>query len=96
MGPTWVLSVPGGPRVGPIDLAIKDVNDDFHRTTHGTSKHIISTDSYKEKPCQQYNFIGGDYHAVDVFYLKQLYVWSQVKAPRRTTSDFSQHQLITC
>ena len=26
MGPTWVLSAPGGPHVGPMDLAIKVVN----------------------------------------------------------------------
>ena len=25
MGPTWALSVPGGPHVGPINLAIRDV-----------------------------------------------------------------------
>ena len=26
MGPTWVLSGPGGPDVGPMNLAIKGVN----------------------------------------------------------------------
>ena len=26
MGPTWVLSAPGGPHVGPINLAIRDVH----------------------------------------------------------------------
>ena len=25
MGPTWVLSSPGGPHVGPMNLAIKDI-----------------------------------------------------------------------
>ena len=24
MGPTWVLSAPGGPQVGPMNLAIRD------------------------------------------------------------------------
>ena len=24
MGPTWVLSAPGGPHVGPMNLAIRD------------------------------------------------------------------------
>ena len=24
MGPTWVLSAPDGPHVGPMDLAVKD------------------------------------------------------------------------
>ena len=26
MGPTWVLSAPGGPHVGPVNLAIRVVN----------------------------------------------------------------------
>ena len=26
MGPTWVLSVPGGPHNGPINLAIRESN----------------------------------------------------------------------
>ena len=25
MGPTWVMSAPGGPHVGPMNLAIRDV-----------------------------------------------------------------------
>ena len=27
MGPTWVLSAPGGPHVGPMNLVIRDVMD---------------------------------------------------------------------
>ena len=26
MGPTWVLLAPGGPHVGPINLAIRDID----------------------------------------------------------------------
>ena len=26
MGPTWVLSAPDGPHVGPMNLAIRDAN----------------------------------------------------------------------
>ena len=29
MGPTWVLSAPDGPHVGPIDLAIKGIGSPF-------------------------------------------------------------------
>ena len=28
MGPTWVLLVPGGPHIGPMNLAVRDGNDD--------------------------------------------------------------------
>ena len=27
MGPAWVLSAPGGPHVGPVNLAIRVVNE---------------------------------------------------------------------
>ena len=30
MGPTWVLSAPDGPHVGPINLAIRDILDSGH------------------------------------------------------------------
>ena len=29
MGPTWVLSAPDGPHVGPMNLAIRDVFGDY-------------------------------------------------------------------
>ena len=35
MGPIWVLSSPDGPHIGPMNLAIRDVNLfmlDFHRS----------------------------------------------------------------
>ena len=30
VGPTWVLSAPGGPHVGPMNLAIRDVHQIVH------------------------------------------------------------------
>ena len=29
MGPTWVLSAPDGPHVGPINLAMREINKRF-------------------------------------------------------------------
>ena len=29
MGPTWVLSAPNGPHVGPMNLAIREVMDEY-------------------------------------------------------------------
>ena len=42
MGPTWVLSVPGGPHVGPMNLAIKD---DSHKKgqSHGDFLNTITS-----------------------------------------------------
>ena len=31
--PTWFLSVPGGPHVGPMSLAVRDVHT-FHKKGH--------------------------------------------------------------
>ena len=38
MGPTWVLSVPDGPHVGPMNLAIRDVKDEINHATHNGSR----------------------------------------------------------
>ena len=32
MGPTWVLSAPGRPHVGPMNLAIRVINTDIYRS----------------------------------------------------------------
>ena len=34
MGPTWVLSGPGGPHVGPMILAIRDVSNCFEEPVY--------------------------------------------------------------
>ena len=41
MGPTWVLSAPGGPHVGPINLAIREALWLYDVLTSGgiTSEH---------------------------------------------------------
>ena len=46
MGPTWVLSAPDGPRVGPMNLAIRDIHklsipDDVTGTTPDNSTAIL-------------------------------------------------------
>ena len=35
MGPTWVLSAPDGPHVGPMDLTIRDVTTGDDLETQG-------------------------------------------------------------
>ena len=34
MGPTWVLSAPDGPHVGPMDLAIRDTGHCIWQNNH--------------------------------------------------------------
>ena len=34
MGPTWVLSAPDGPHVGPMNLAIRDINHSLNQWWH--------------------------------------------------------------
>ena len=42
MGPTWVLSAPDGPHVGPMNLAIRDCNGQAKiMDTDGISQNIM-------------------------------------------------------
>ena len=42
MGPTWVLSAPDGPHVGPMNLVIKAVaSQDFDELTHWSLEDVI-------------------------------------------------------
>ena len=41
MGPTWVLSAADGPHVGPMNLAIKDVNLGFQSSISKEYEHDI-------------------------------------------------------
>ena len=45
MGPTWVLSAPGGSHVGPMNLAIWDANQGHIK--HGTDVFIMKTSVYQ-------------------------------------------------
>ena len=38
MGPTWVLSAPDGPHIGPMNLAIREVKTYFHNGNPYTGK----------------------------------------------------------
>ena len=46
MGPTWVLSSPGGPHVGPMNLAIWVINTDWVR--HPPVGFRLSESSYSD------------------------------------------------
>ena len=40
MGPTWVLSAPAGPHVGPMNIAIRDVNIDTYTVAELSAFHF--------------------------------------------------------
>ena len=42
MGPTWVLSAPGGPHVGPMNLVIRSVNQVATMPTHAVAACVFS------------------------------------------------------
>ena len=53
MGPTWVLSAPDGPRVGPMNLAIREVNqhtEDYFQSQTQNHVHILLNILYMQ-PC---------------------------------------------
>ena len=41
MGPTWVLSAPDGPHVGPMDLAIRDVQQNSSQMVNKTIRQCF-------------------------------------------------------
>ena len=60
MGPTWVLSAPDGPHVGPMNLAIRGANGAFQMTRKVSSRGFIlllvksSTQWFHHTEAQQY------------------------------------------
>ena len=48
MGPTWVLSAPVGPHVGPMNLGIKE-----HDFTYHYNVRMIETDQFRN----EFNYI---------------------------------------
>ena len=58
MGPTWALSAPGGPHVGPMNLAIMvglqkvDLCVEGKWSTHGTQHHKYNQPQSLEVPCR--------------------------------------------
>ena len=46
LGPTWVLSVPDGPHVGPMKVAIRvGMNQQLHKTLYNGCNYLLMLES---------------------------------------------------
>ena len=62
MGPTWVLSAPGGPHVGPMNLAIRVLHGSWAACTHSIHQATSASKScLLDQDCMTKNLLTDNY-----------------------------------
>ena len=88
MGPTWVLSAPGGPHDGPINLAIRDVVQYKYSQNTGYPLNITLIVHRCYRSLAAVTPIKYEYEPQDLHYTSSKSISSRIKSPSPQTSGF--------